>query len=67
MGVVLRGCAITSAKSCVDVLPSTPAMLLAVVSIVSKEWLFRVTKRVGDLLNSQIIIVSSGLRLRMWL
>ena len=29
-------------------LPSWPAMLLALVSITSKEWLYRVTRRVGE-------------------
>lgn len=40
-------------------LPSWPAVLLAGVSIASKEWLFRITKRVGDALNSQIIIANA--------
>lgn len=39
--------------------PSWPAMCLAGLSIVSKEWLFRVTKRVGDSLNSQILIANA--------
>lgn len=40
-------------------LPSWPAMLLALASILSKEWLYRVTRRVGLLLNSQIVIANA--------
>ena len=40
-------------------LPSLPALGLALLSIVSKEWLFRVTKRVGESLNSQILIANA--------
>lgn len=40
-------------------LPTWPAVLLAGISIASKEWLFRITKRVGDALNSQIIIANA--------
>ena len=39
--------------------PSWPALLLAGTSIISKEWLYRVTKRVGVLLNSQILIANA--------
>lgn len=50
----------TAIRSLVTVpLPSWPAVLLAGVSIASKEWLFRITKRVGDALNSQIIIANA--------
>mmetsp|Transcript_9076 Transcript_9076/g.15081 ORF Transcript_9076/g.15081 Transcript_9076/m.15081 type:complete len:451 (+) Transcript_9076:901-2253(+) len=40
-------------------IPSLPALGLAAFSIASKEWLFRVTKRVGDSLNSQILIANA--------
>lgn len=39
--------------------PSWPALGLALMSIVSKEWLYRVTKRVGENLNSQILIANA--------
>ena len=39
--------------------PSWPALGLAALSIVSKEWLFRITKRVGDSMNSQILIANA--------
>jgi cation diffusion facilitator family transporter len=42
-----------------QIFPSPPAMVLALLSIVSKEWLFRVTKRVGDALNNQVIIANA--------
>lgn len=40
-------------------LPSWPALALATISIISKEWLFRITKRVGESLNSQILIANA--------
>ena len=39
--------------------PSWPALLLAASSIGAKEWLFRITKRVGDALNSQVVIANA--------
>lgn len=40
-------------------IPSWPALVLAAISIASKEWLFRITKRVGDALNSQVVIANA--------
>lgn len=40
-------------------LPSWPALALAALSIVSKEWLFRITKQIGERLNSQILIANA--------
>ena len=40
-------------------LPTWPALLLAAFSIASKEWLFRVTRRVGNAMNSQILIANA--------
>ena len=40
-------------------LPKLPALLMAGLSIVSKEWLFRVTRNVGERLNSQIVIANA--------
>jgi cation diffusion facilitator family transporter len=40
-------------------IPTWPALVLAASSILSKEWLFRVTRRVGQLLNSQILIANA--------
>lgn len=40
-------------------LPSWPALVLAAISIGSKEWLYWVTKRVGETLNSQILIANA--------
>ena len=39
--------------------PAWPALLLAGISIASKEWLFQITKRVGDAMNSQILIANA--------
>jgi cation diffusion facilitator family transporter len=39
--------------------PKKPAMLFAALSILSKEWIFRVTRRVGLALNSQIIVANA--------
>lgn len=40
-------------------MPSWPALVLAGVSIIAKEWLFRITKQVGERLNSQILIANA--------
>ena len=40
-------------------IPSWPALALAALSIVSKEWLFQITKKVGDALNSQILVANA--------
>lgn len=40
-------------------LPAWPALALAAISIVSKEWLYRITKKVGERLNSQILIANA--------
>ena len=39
--------------------PKPPALLMAGISIISKEWLYRITKRVGDKLNSQVVIANA--------
>lgn len=39
--------------------PSFPALAMAVVSVVSKEWLFRVTRTVGQRLQSQVVIANA--------
>lgn len=41
------------------IIPSWPALILAGLSIICKEYLFVVTKRVGDALNSQVIIANA--------
>eukprot|EP00543_Licmophora_paradoxa_P006339 CAMPEP_0202450964 /NCGR_PEP_ID=MMETSP1360-20130828/9494_1 /ASSEMBLY_ACC=CAM_ASM_000848 /TAXON_ID=515479 /ORGANISM="Licmophora paradoxa, Strain CCMP2313" /LENGTH=350 /DNA_ID=CAMNT_0049069415 /DNA_START=1 /DNA_END=1053 /DNA_ORIENTATION=+ len=39
--------------------PSPPALLMALISILSKEWLYRITKRVGESMNSQVLIANA--------
>ena len=39
--------------------PTSPALLCAAVSILSKEWLFRITRRVGERLNSPIVTANA--------
>lgn len=39
--------------------PSAPALFMAAISVVSKEWLFRVTRTVGQRLQSQIVIANA--------
>jgi cation diffusion facilitator family transporter len=41
------------------VLPKLPALFMAALSIFSKEWLFRITRSVGERLNSQIVIANA--------
>jgi len=55
---LMGGGAMAVAKLIVE-LPKWPALLMAGLSIVSKEWLFRVTRRVGEELNSQVIIANA--------
>ena len=40
-------------------IPTGGALIMALLSIWSKEWLFRVTKRVGTALNSQVVIANA--------
>ena len=42
-----------------EISPTWQASGLALVSIAAKEWLFRVTKRVGDALNSQVVLANA--------
>lgn len=39
--------------------PGLPALLVAFISVLSKEWLFRVTRNVGEQLQSQIVIANA--------
>lgn len=40
-------------------IPGFPALFMAGLSVVSKEWLFRVTASVGERLNSQVVIANA--------
>ena len=40
-------------------LPTWPALIMAAISITSKEWLYRITRRVGEELNSQVVIANA--------
>jgi divalent metal cation (Fe/Co/Zn/Cd) transporter len=51
--------AAATATATVLKIPSWPALALAAFSIASKEWLFQITKRVGDALNSQILVANA--------
>lgn len=39
--------------------PTSPALFMAALSIFSKEWLYRITRRVGEELNSQVVIANA--------
>lgn len=39
--------------------PSPPALVMAAISIISKEWLYRITKNVGERMNSQVLIANA--------
>jgi divalent metal cation (Fe/Co/Zn/Cd) transporter len=54
----VAGTAATAAAAAVQI-PTWPALLLAAISIASKEWLYRITKRVGEAMNSQILIANA--------
>ena len=40
-------------------IPTPPALLCAAASILSKEWLFRITRRIGERLNSPIVTANA--------
>ena len=42
-----------------DAVPTPPALIMAALSIVSKEWLYRVTRKVGEQLRSQVVIANA--------
>jgi cation diffusion facilitator family transporter len=39
--------------------PTAPALAMAGLSILSKEWLYRITRKVGEALNSQVVIANA--------
>ena len=39
--------------------PTFPALIMAFASIASKEWLYRITRRVGEDLNSQVVLANA--------
>ncbi|KAL3757858.1 hypothetical protein ACHAWU_002778 [Discostella pseudostelligera] len=53
-----RSVGIVAAAKLVEI-PTWPALVMAGMSIVSKEWLYRITKRVGEKLNSQVVIANA--------
>ena len=53
-----RTAGIAAAAKLVEV-PTWPALLVAGLSIASKEWLYRITRRVGEKLNSQVVIANA--------
>lgn len=40
-------------------IPTWPALVMAGLSIASKEWLFRITRRVGDRLGSSLVLANA--------
>lgn len=42
-----------------QLVPTWPALLVAVLSILSKEWLYQITKTVGERLNSSLVIANA--------
>ena len=40
-------------------LPTWLALIMAALSITSKEWLYRITRTVGEELNSQVVIANA--------
>ncbi|KAL7479916.1 hypothetical protein ACHAW6_005633 [Cyclotella cf. meneghiniana] len=53
-----RSSGMASAASLIE-LPTWPALIVAFISIVSKEWLYRITRKVGEELNSQVVIANA--------
>jgi len=55
---VQRTAGAAAAASLVEI-PTWPALVMAASSILSKEWLYRITRRVGEQLNSQVVIANA--------
>jgi cation diffusion facilitator family transporter len=53
-----RANGIAAAAALIDV-PTWPALIVAALSIFSKEWLYRITRKVGEELNSQVVIANA--------
>ncbi|EJK76734.1 hypothetical protein THAOC_01484 [Thalassiosira oceanica] len=53
-----RTLGVAAAAKLVEV-PTWPALVMALLSILSKEWLYRITRRVGENLNSQVVIANA--------
>lgn len=49
----------SAAVTTIPQLPTFPALFMAGISIVSKEWLFRITRNVGERINSQVVIANA--------
>lgn len=49
---------VSAAASLVEI-PTWPCLVMAAMSIVSKEWLYQITRRVGEKLNSQVVIANA--------
>jgi Co/Zn/Cd efflux system component len=56
---VLQATASSSASKVPVQLPGPLALVMAAVSIFSKEWLFRITKEVGERLRSPVVIANA--------
>mmetsp|Transcript_14893 Transcript_14893/g.21059 ORF Transcript_14893/g.21059 Transcript_14893/m.21059 type:complete len:638 (+) Transcript_14893:168-2081(+) len=48
-----------AAQTLAGKMPTFPALLMAGLSIVSKEWLYRITRNVGEEINSQVVIANA--------
>lgn len=49
---------VSAAAKLVEI-PTWPCLVMAAMSILSKEWLYRITRRVGEKLNSQVVIANA--------
>jgi len=49
----------TTASNPAVMIPTVGALIMAGLSIISNEWLYRITKKVGDDLNSQVLIANA--------
>ena len=60
LGSLGGGEGITSSVShLIPEIPTFPCLIMAFISIVSKEWLYRITRVVGERLNSQVVIANA--------
>ena len=50
---------VLSASHLMPEVPTFPCLIMALASVLSKEWLYRITKDVGERLNSKVVIANA--------
>lgn len=59
VGAVAAAAASSSSSAKTIMVPGIPALFVAALSVLSKEWLYRITKQVGEELSCPILIANA--------